>query len=42
MREWRLRPDVGMMLSVGSEGSGGLQNFLQTEILEDSLGNEEV
>ena len=42
MREWRLRPDVGMMLGVGSEGSGGLQNFLQTEILEDSLGNEEV
>ena len=42
MGEWWLRLDIGMVFSVGSEGSGGLQNFLQTEILEDSLGNEEV
>ena len=42
MGEWGVRLDIGMMFSVGSEGSGGLQNFLQTQILEDSLGNEEV
>ena len=42
MGEWWVRLDIGMVFSVGSEGSGGLQNFLQTEILEDSLGNEEV
>ena len=42
MGEWWLRLDIGMVFSVGSEGSGSLQDFLQTEILEDSLGNEEV
>ena len=42
MGEWWVRLDIWMAFSVGSEGSGSLQNFLQTEILEDSLGNEEV
>ena len=42
MGEWWVRLDIGMVFSVGSEGSGGLQNFLKTEILEDSLGDEEV
>ena len=31
-----------MILGVGSEGSGSLQNFLQTEILKDSLGDKYV
>ena len=42
MGEWWIRLDIGMVFSVGSKGCGGLKNFLQTEILEDSLGNEEV
>ena len=42
MGERWVRLDIGMVFSVGSEGSGGLQNFLKTEILEDSLGDEEV
>ena len=42
MGEWWLRLDIGMVFSVGSEGSGGLQHFLETEILEERLGNEQV
>ena len=33
MGKWRVRANARMILSVGSEGSGSLQNFLQTEIL---------
>ena len=33
---------IGVVFGVGSEGSGGLQDFLETEILEDSLGDEQV
>lgn len=42
MREWRISPDVGMMFRVGPEGRGSLDHFLKTEILEDSLCDEQV
>ena len=42
MGEGGVHLDIGMVFSVGSEGSGGLQHFLETEILEDSLGDEQV
>lgn len=42
MGEWWVHLYIGMMFRVGSEGSCGLEDFLQTEILEDSLGDEQV
>ena len=42
MRKWRVSSDAGMMFGVRSEGRGCLQHFLETEILQDSLGDEQV
>ena len=42
MRKWRVSSDAGMMFGVRSEGRGCLQDFLETEILQDSLGDEQV
>ena len=42
MRKWRVCSDAGMMFGVRSEGRGCLQHLLETEILEDSLGDEQV
>ena len=42
MGEWWVHLYIGMMFRVGSEGCCGLEDFLQTEILEDSLGDEQV
>ena len=42
MSERRISFDAGMMFGVGSEHVGSFYQLLETEILEHSLGQEQV
>lgn len=42
MREWGVTLDVGMVLGVGPEHIGRLNQLLEAEILEDGLGDEQL